>query len=249
MNIRSQYVVESFRRVQAFLDAHVALLGAINTTEARKSLDEVVTRLEDHRLTRDAARIQTVGETNRQRQLEAELRGTHMRPIATFTKARLRGVPNFKELTTVRNLVGPRLVAAAQAMAQAVAPYAEKFTAADFPSTFIDELSAAAEAVNVSMATRSRTHVIRVGSGKAFVKELEHGRDAVGALSGTVLKKLAGNVQLLAEWEVAKRVTLKPGVPTTPAATRHPAPTPAPTGPALVVSSPAGVPAEVKAAA
>jgi len=217
MNIRLQYVVQSFRRVQAFLDDNVALLGAINTTEARRALDDAVTRLDGHRLTRDAARIQMVGETNRQRQLEAELREKHMRPIATFAKAKLRGVPNFKAMTTVRQLAGQRLVAAAQAMAHAVAPFAKKFAAADFPVAFVEELSVAAEAVKASIETRSRTHVVRVGSGMAFDKELERGRDAVGALSGAVLKKLAGNSQLLTEWHIAKRVVLKPGVATAPA--------------------------------
>jgi len=243
MDLGSQYVVQSFGRVQKYLDAHVAVLGAINTTEARTTLDDVVTRLDGHRLTRDAARIQTVGETNRQRQLESELREKHMRPVATFAKAKLRGVPDFKAMTTVRKLKGLRLVAAAQAMAQAAAPFAAQFAAADFPSTFLDELSAAAEAVKASMETRSRTHVVRVGSGKALKAELKRGRDAVGELSGAVLKKLAGNTQLLAEWHVAKRVVRKPGVPATPATAK--VPTPAPTGPAPVNSTPASAPAEV----
>lgn len=222
MNLRWQYVVQSFRRVQAFLDYYVALLGAINTTEARATLDDVVARLDGHRLSRDAAYIQSLGETHRQRQLEAELRDQHMRPVATFAKAKLRGVPNFKAMTTVRDLSGARLVAAAQAMAEAVVPFVDKFLAADFPSTFMADLSAAAAAVQASIEIRSRTHVMRVGSGIASGKEIERGRDAVGVISGAVLKKLAGNAQLLAEWHVAKRVVLKPGVTRAPAAGKVP---------------------------
>jgi hypothetical protein len=246
MQILQRSVVQSFRRAQTYLDDNVSLLGAINTTEERKTLDEVVALLDGHTLALDAAKLETVGETNRKAQLDADLREVHMRPIATFAKAKLRGVPNFKAMTTLGRFKGARRAAAARAMAQAATPYAAQFIAAQFPADFLDQITKAADAVDASIDIRSRKNIERVGAAEAVAGQIQRGRDAVGALSGVVLKLLAGNSQLLAEWNFAKRVPLKPGATTKVASTPVPLPVttiaPAPIAPAPITLAPAAAP-------
>ena len=233
-----RYVVQSFRRAQTYLDDNVSLLGAINTTEERKTLDEVVTLLDGHTLTLDTAKLETVGETSRKAQLDADLRDIHMRPVATFAKAKLRGVPNFKAMTTLGKFNGARRAAAARAMAQAATPYAAQFIAAQFPADFLDQMTKAADAVDGSIDIRSRKSIARVGARDAVASQIQRGRDAVGALSGVVLKLLAGNSQLLTEWNFAKRVPLKPGAATPAASTPVPLPV-TPIAPAPITPAPA----------
>ena len=212
MHIRQQYRFQSLRRVQHYMDDNTAILGPLNQAPARITLDDVVTQLENHTLEQSTTRLQALGDTNRQRQLARELRAQHMRPIATFARANMRGVPEFVALTTRGNqLEGDALVTAAQAMAEAAKPYEQRFLDAKFPADFLAALVAAAGAVRASIDTRSQKTGRRSGATKGIAQELARGRTAVHTLDAVITKQLAGDDARLAEWRSAKRITNKGG--------------------------------------
>ena len=133
------YLAESLQRVQQFLDAHASVVGAVNSTKARRQLDAAVAQHGDNVVEQDTRSREARGETNRRRQLERELRFGHMGPITEFARAQLAGVPNFEALTPSANdLQGARLVTAARSMASAAEPFAEHFVEAQFPQQIHD---------------------------------------------------------------------------------------------------------------
>src|SRR6266566_1726201 len=98
MLFRQNMVFETLRRVQAFLDRNDGLLGAINKSGARRTLDAIVAQLGAHAVNQDAGRVNRKGETARTRAVRLALR-TQMRPVAAVAKANLRDVSEFEALT------------------------------------------------------------------------------------------------------------------------------------------------------
>ena len=212
MKGREQSTFQSLRRVRHHLDDNAELLGYLNQTPARITLDDVVVRLEDHTVEQSTMRLQVLGDTNRQRQLARELRAQHMRPVATFARANIRNVPELVALTTTgRKLGGYALATAAEAMAEAAKPYEQQFLDAKFPADFLAALVALAGAVRASFDARSKKIGQRSGATKGIAAELARGRTAVATLDAVVTKQLAGDEARLAEWRSAKRVTNKGG--------------------------------------
>lgn len=206
--------VQALRRAQAFLDGRQDVVGTLNSTSARKTLDASVARIGttvDEQGTRSR---ETRGETNRRLQLEAELRNAHMGPIAEFARARLTGTPNFAALTPAAGRFrGERLVNAARAMADAAAPFAAQFTEASFPADFLDQLRLAGEEVRSSIDARATKHGQRAGATQGLNAALTEGLASLRAISPVVKRALRGNDALLAEWRSASRVTRKAGRP------------------------------------
>ncbi len=203
---------QSLRRAQHYLDDRTDGLGPLNQTPARATLDDVVTKLEAHALEQGTTTLQARGDTNLQRQLAAELRVQHMRPIAKFARANLRGVPEFAALTASgKDVQGEMLVDAALAMAAAAKPHEQAFVEAKFPTDFLTTLTATAEAVRASIDTRSQKTGRRSGATKGIAAELARGRTAVNTLDAVITKLLAGDAAGLAEWRSAKRITAKAG--------------------------------------
>ena len=144
----------------------------------------------------------------------ADLRARHMQPIATFARARLKGVPDFAALTRPVTKLQPKpLVRAAQAMATAAAPHVDALVRGGFPADTIAQLSAAADAVSSAVVDRANTKVRRVGSTKGIESELLHGREAVAMLHAVISQQFAGDHTFLAAWHAARRVTAKAGAP------------------------------------
>src|SRR3954466_16213058 len=115
-------------RVQAFLDANASTVGPIGTSGARKELDDAIGAVTGHTTVQGTAERTMAGQKSHERALEISIRNEHVRPIATFARARLRGSPNIAALSrTVDNLGGAKLVHAARSMATAAAPYAATF--------------------------------------------------------------------------------------------------------------------------
>src|ERR1043166_4441803 len=134
MRLHQQHEQEALRRVQAFLDTHDSVVGPLKDSEARKQLDDAVARLAAHTLDQGTANLEAAGQTNRKRQLAVVLKSEHMQPIATFARARLKGVPDVAALTQpTGDLHGNKLVSAARAMATAALPHADVLTRGGFP--------------------------------------------------------------------------------------------------------------------
>jgi hypothetical protein len=207
-----QRSLDALRRVQDFLDTHADQVGALKDSAGRKQLDDAVTLVASHTDDQSAASLAMTGQISQQRALETGLRAQHMQPIATFARAKLRGVPDFAALTkSGAGLLPKQLVHAARAMATAAAPHADVLTAAGFPADTIAQLGAAATALETAMTDRANTNVRRVGATRGLREELLRGREAVSMLNAVVSKQFAGDKTFLAAWRAAHRITAKPG--------------------------------------
>jgi hypothetical protein len=203
------------RRIQAFLDANDALVGNINRSATRAELDSVVDTLGVDAGVQATGRATARGESAKQGSLRLALELNHMRPIAAVARLKLRSVPNFAALTMPRSrLTGKSLVAYATGMGGAAQPYEQVFIDAGLPPDFLARLSAATAAVEASIFVRSTA---RGSQSKATGSLKQHelrARRLFRALNDLVTPVLAvgdGNSGLLAEWNSARRIALKPG--------------------------------------
>jgi hypothetical protein len=229
MQQHQQRSLDSLRRVQDFLDTHADQVGALKDSEGRKQLDAAVALVASHTDDQSATHLAMAGQMSQQRALEADLRARHMQPLATFSRAKLRGVPDFAALAkSGAGLLPKQLIHAARAMATAAAPHADVLTAAGFPADTIAQLGAAATALESSMTDRANTKVLRVGSTRGVHEGLLRGREAVAMLSAVVGKQFAGDKTFLAAWRAAHRITRKPGAVRGAAVEAPPAFQPAP---------------------
>jgi hypothetical protein len=261
MQLHQQHQEESLRRVQSFLDAHADVVGSLKESEARKQLDDAVGALSTQTLAQGSAGLDSTGKANRVRQLTSDLKTQHMQPIAKFSRAKLKGVPDFAALTqSASQLRGNPLVKAALAMATAALPHADVLTQSGFAPDAVQQLGAAANTLQTAITDVQNTRVARIGATKGIRAQLVRGRDAVHMLDAVVTKPLSGNPALLAGWRSAKRVTARPVsasvpvvVPATgsaakPAVAATPTSAVAP-GAAPVVHPPVAATPEVKAVA
>ena len=229
MDQKQQRKIDSLLRVRDFLDANADQVGALKDSEGRKQLDDAVTALTTHGADQAATDLAMAGQINRQRALAIALRASHMQPIATFARAKLRGVPDFAALVkSGLDLQPKQLVRAARAMATAAAPQADALTRAGFPADTVAQLGAAASALENAITDRANAKVRRVGSTKGIHEELLKGREAVAMLNAVVSKQFAGDQTFLAAWRAAYRVTAKPGIARVPTSVAASAPALAP---------------------
>jgi len=236
MNQEQQRKADSLRRVQDFLGANADAVGALKDSEGSKQLNEAVDALVNHGGNQAATDLALAGQISRRRALQAELRASHMQPLATFARAKLRGAPDFAALVKSGKGLGPaQLVRAARAMATAAAPHLDALTRAGFPADTITQLAAAAAALENAITERANAKVRRVGSTKGIREELLKGREAVAMLHAVVSKQFVGDKTFLAAWRAAHRVTAKPGIARVPTSVSV-------TAPVAVVVAPATTP-------
>jgi hypothetical protein len=200
--------------VRDFLDAHAEQVGPLRDSEGRRQLDDALTRLADFGNDQGTADLEMAGQKSRAHAMVVDLRTRHMQPIATFARARLKGVPDFAALTkSVARLQPKPLVRAAQAMATAAAPHVDALVRGGFPADTIAQLSTAADAVTSALVDRANTRVRRVGSTRGIESQLAHGREAVAMLHAVISKQFGADHTFLAAWHAARRVAGKAGVP------------------------------------
>ena len=212
MNQKQQRRFDAFLRSQEFLDSNAGIVGTLATSAGRKELDVAVTALAGHADVQGSANLRMAGQISNERALEAAIRNEHMKPIATFARARLRGAPDFATLTRrVETLHGPRLVRAAAAMATAAEPYVAAFPAGGLPPETLAQLGAAADALQEAITHRGSSRVRRVQATKAVEQQISIGRDATNVLHAIISKQFANDPTFLAGWNAARRVGAKKG--------------------------------------
>lgn len=228
MKQQQQRTVDSLTRVEGFLDANAATVGALGNSAGRVQLSTSVTTVAAFDNTQGSADLRMAGQKNRERSLAIELRTAHMQPIATFARSQLRGVPDFAALTrSTAQLNRAKLVRAARAMATAAAPYVDALVRGGFPADTLTQLSNSADALEGALADRANTKVGRVSATKGIELQLQAGREAVTMLHAVISKQFAGDPVFLAGWNSARRITAKSGGQRA-AASSAPVPSPAP---------------------
>lgn len=201
-------VMDTFVRVQRFLDDQSSIVANANKSSYRALLDDVVANLADHAVTQTGARRAALGKTAKERVVRNALRINYMRPIAAVAAAKLRDVPEFTALkmppvqTTSRNLV-----ACAGAMCGAASAYEATFMGAGLDTDFIAQLRHAADQLSATIADRGATKATQVGATAGLFAECTRGRQAVRVLDALVEPQLGGDTALLAAWKSAKQYT------------------------------------------
>ena len=214
MRTVNQYALNTFRQVQTFLDENAAKIGALADSEGKKLLDASVAQLEAHGLNQSRSALEIDGHLSVQKSMEIDLRKEHMIPIASFARARLRGVPDYATLTrSTVHIKGRALVLAARAMAKAAQPYAEAFSRGGFPADALSQLDAAADKLEAALDGRANLKVQRVGATYGIGEQTKQGHEAVKMLGAVIERQFAKDKTFLAAWRSAKRVVAKPGLP------------------------------------
>lgn len=201
------HVGQSLRQVQQFLTVHAVAVPAAAASAAKKTLDAAVAELDRAATEQGGLARSRRGEVQRRRELERALLGKYVTPLVKFARASLRGAAEFASLTpSYRKLYRERLVQTAQAMALAADNHVEAMRAADFPADFVEQLRAAATAVQRSFDAGVSGRVRRTGVTKEIRATLAKGRNAVAVLDALVARTILGDEALEAEWRSAKRV-------------------------------------------
>ncbi len=212
MKHHQQRQADALRRVQDFLEANAEAVTPLGDTEGRKQLDVAITRLGVLGNDQGSADLQMAGQISREKSLTTDLITRHMKPIAVFARARLRGVPDFAALTRpLGDLRGNPLVRAARAMATAAAPHTDALVRGGFPADTLTQLAVAADSVNAVVVERANTKVGRVFATRGIQEQLRSGREAVSMLHAVLGRQHAGDHTFLAAWRAASRVVSKPG--------------------------------------
>ena len=204
-------VIQSYRRVVAFLDEHPVQAPA-TYAEPREVLAQVLTRLGDHSTAQDYGRRVSKGEKRRQRLLMVRLRNRHLRLIAKIAEGELAGLPGITEdLRMPASVLGiEKLLAAAKAMKEAAAPHQAVFVKNGCRAGFLDDLATAIRELEASIGGHAKVVGTQVGARAGITQEIRRGRLAVKMLDAIVRKEFEGDDVVLARWRTARRVKQLP---------------------------------------
>lgn len=207
MNGRQKQLIESYQRVKTFLEAYPAPAPA-TYAGPKEVLDEVVARLADHSSTQVLGTHLSQSEQRRQKSLMRKLRDHQMRPIVAIAKSEIDAEPGIEKALRLppKGTSPVKLLAAAQAMHDAASLYAPVFVQKGRPADFLDQLSAAMDAVTKSGSGRAKILGTRVGAKAGIGQEVRRGRRAVEMLDSIVAPAFEGNDVVLAAWRAAKKV-------------------------------------------
>ena len=204
---RQEAVHETLRQIQCFLDDNETTLNAVNTSNVRKRLDELVARMSDHAVAQIGGHRVAKGETARQRQLRLTLRLVYMQPIAIIAKQMLREQPEFTQLRLPRfKTRAVNLTAAARDMANAAEKHMDLLIDEGLGADFISELRAASDRLEQSITARGQSQGQRAGATAGLKAATTRARALIRLLDSLVRPKLSTNDALLREWEVAKHI-------------------------------------------
>jgi hypothetical protein len=204
-------MLESLRAVEIFLNAHADKLDGVVKTGARQRLADAIAALEGHASGQTGSNLAAKGATKKKGQLRKALIRDHMAPIARIAKADL---PATAELQPFRMPKGKptveKLAALATGMAAAAEPFAPVFISAGLPSDFIAQLHAAVDAMTGAVAARTTSRGSRRQATSGIKTRLSDGRKIVHILDAFVTTALQDDRDLLANWNLIKRVPKTP---------------------------------------
>jgi len=224
-------IMESLRAVQAFLDDNADRLAAVVKTGARQKLDDAIAELSGHASDQTGSNLTAQSATQKKRALRQALLRDHMAPIARIARAELPPTPAMEPLKMPKGKpTVERLVALAEGMAKAAAPFTDTFVSAGLPTDFVAQLNAASDALVGAVNERTQSRGRRGGATTGLKDKLSRARKIVHVLDAFVKTAAIDDPALLANWNAIKRVRKTPTRPATPATT--PATTATPVAPA-----------------
>jgi hypothetical protein len=197
----------SLRDAREFLSEHSDRLAGVAGSGATRRLDEILDDLAAQTTEQVSGALQAQGATRTQYALRHALIRYHIAPIVRIARIELAHTPEVEPFRMPRGTPPvPKLAAAAHGIAAAAAPHAALFISAGLPDDFIDQLTAAADALVDSVMERARHRGSVRGATTGIRKSLVVGRMLVAVLDSFVRRAAANDQALLASWDSARQV-------------------------------------------
>jgi hypothetical protein len=208
MQTKQGNMLQSLRNVDVFLDQNATQLAGVVQSDVRQRLTAAIKSLEAQVSAQSEGSFGSMGATQRHQALRRALIRDHMMPIARIAAADLPDTPELRPLRMPASGASvQRLAAAAYGMAETAQKYAEIFTQASLPADFAAQLCTAADAMIASIGDRTKSRLVHRGATEGLKNSLAAGRKIVGVLDALVRSRLQDQPSLVAQWELAKRVT------------------------------------------
>jgi hypothetical protein len=211
MDAYQERVLQSFRRVHGWFGANPQYVtGNPSLGTQVETLNGIVQRLSDHAAAQDTQRSQSLLVSKDEPELRREVLSHQMAPIAKVARA-LRGtIPGIGVLVLPKgNSPTPEIITAATAMAEKAEIYKDVLVESGLPADFIEQLTAAAAALEASIDGRGLARASWVAATRGVASELAVGRRIVAIIDAVVTRQVRSEPTKLAEWEQLKRVTVK----------------------------------------
>lgn len=198
--------------VDAFLDAHAEKLPKATSTGIRQRFGETLAEITQHVQTQHASPLMAQGLTRTKQEKRDALLRDHMVPIARIARLSAAEVPELQPIKMPRGAPGvQKLLAEAEGMAVIAQQHRELFIAAGLRPTFVEDLQAAVEDIRSTLADRANRYGDQAGASKGLITGLVRGNKYKAVLDSLVRSEAHGNAELLADWEIIKRVPHAPG--------------------------------------
>lgn len=208
---RTSTVQNTLENVQLFMDKNAAVLGNLNTSASRKSLDDLEATLSSHAASQVGAASGTKAAIAKQRVLRNTLLVKSLRPISAIAEAQLNQSPDFIALKLPRaTRTTQQILAVADSMGTAAVPHADTFIQAGMPATFLADLKTAAAALKAGAALRGHTAKSQIGATSGLRAATRQAGKIIKALDALIEPALANNPALLSQWKATKRFTGRP---------------------------------------
>ena len=211
MNAHQQRVLQSFRRVHAWLVANAHCTeSAPALAKQREALNDVVQRLTDNATAQHTQLGQSLLVAHDEVEKRREVLSYQMAPIAKVARA-LRGtVPGIGVLSMPRwNSPTPSVVTAAMAMARNAEIYEDVLIEKGLATDFIARLEASAAALKDSFDARGMARGARASATRGVAVDLALGRRVVMIIDAVLGRLLHPEPAKMAEWKQLMRVTVK----------------------------------------
>lgn len=198
--------------VDSFMDAHADKLSNAARTGVRQRLGQTLEELSRHVQTQAASPLIAQGLTRAKYEKRDALLRDHMAPIARIARLSAAAVPELKPLKMPRGAPGmQKLLAHAEGMAVIAQQHRAVFTDAGLRPSFVEDLRNAIEDIQRTLAHRTTRYGDQAGASEGLQRALAAANRYKAVLDSFIQTEAQGNVELLADWKIIKRVPHPPG--------------------------------------
>ncbi|MBK6458215.1 MAG: hypothetical protein IPF87_19375 [Gemmatimonadetes bacterium] len=201
MELKTKLGLQTLRRAHAFLAGKAVPVAVGELKPHIEALDSLVVRLEQF-ATEQASRANAArAATDTKRAMARELRQEYLRPISVVAR---RLFANDAQLRSAFVVPAARddegLIQAANAFAERVEEFKDRFAARGLAEDLVDRLRKATNTFRDTLTNRSLDLARRSAATAGMLSELSRGRDLVRLLDLMLAPRLVGEPENLAEW-------------------------------------------------
>lgn len=198
--------------VDSFMHEHADRLPNANRTGARRRLGQTVEELSRHVETQHASPLIAQGLTRTKHEKRDALLRDHLAPIVRIARLAVAAVPELAPIRMPRGAPGmQKLLAHAEGMAVIAQHHRDVFIDAGLRPSFVEDLSDAIDDIRRTLAHRTTRYGDQAGASEGLRRALAAGNRYKAVLDSFIQTEAQGNVELLADWAIIKRVPHPPG--------------------------------------